>query len=1168
MNKNMFQKVLCMILSVTLLLTSMGFTVSAANHKETSGVENPYVETTLEDMKQLAGTVPYAEYIQSQAGKKPGSGNIVIDVVADLNSEETDAAVFTPNQSQAVKDAKDAEPGNWTAFDFGKFGDTTLYLPATGKVAWNFNVEENQVGLYYIKIEYFTCTTAESSVSAIERGLRIGGRIPFSEVASITLDKNWAFDYFDTVVTDMPAGTPDSYDIDYYYDDDYLEYSGSDKKAYIKVVTSVVNCKKTVTTYTMRQDLIGNSMAPSAEAAPTWNTAYLQDDTGYYSGYFAFGLDYGHSTFTLEAERDPVIIKSITFEPAVESAAAKSYADYLKGFESLGAKAPSNGQIIKIEAEFPDMVSDSSVAPSNDNSSPATYPIISGTQLYNAIGETGFSAVGQWAAYKFRVTESGFYNFGMRFKQNALQGMFACRTLKLAGGDYGETPAVPFAEAYNVKFAYVDDWQSSYLTDGVNGPFRFYFEEGKEYTMYLECSLGTLKEQIQKAEAALNEVNAAYLKIIQLTGTDPDEYNDTYDFMQVMPDVPYVIQLHAKSLKGVHEYLKEECGTNGAHIATLETIYNLFHKTSADNGDNIASNLSNLKSYLGTLGTWINDSKASTVIIDSIVVAPMKLDKDGKLVEDNNALPKVKANFFQSMWFEIVAFFSSFAIDYDQMGVTVKTEKKAEHIDVWIAAGRDQANIWRTMIDAQGGFTDRTGVSVALKLVAGGTLLPSILSRKGPDVYLGLGSSEVINYAIRSAVLGVNGLDPRLTDEQNAVFNSTLYTYKDGDTYTTQSTPKAGVEASFVMRPFSEVTDQKYFAKAAMDTIMISPGVERDKDGNVVRALPAVAYGVPRTMQFAMMFYRMDILADLNLTVPETWDDLLSILPILQSNNMQIGVSYVQALDYMIYQEGGSMWKYTDESKYDAAYAGAAVDLDSNIALRAFDFTCRLYSDYSFPVSFDAANRFRTGEMPLLLGSYADLYNQLVVYATEISGLWEFCSLPGSYMRDENEDFKLDENGKKIFNYNSLATVTSTILLSGCEKRGNLRPAWQFVQWETAAEQSAEYGNRIVAIMGPSAKYETANLQAIENLSWTASEKRAIKNQMDHMSSIVNYPGSYIIARYISFAFLDAVNNNANAVDAMKSYIGAINMEITRKRSEFDLWTTEETLVEKSPSQS
>ena len=1140
MKNKLFQKVLCMILSVTLLLTSMGFTVSASSVKENPNDENPYKPTTLEEMQTLVGALPYAEYAANNAGFKAGPSTLKLDItnfIVDAGADKNNEKLSVVANSQYIKDAIAESSKNWVDFGYDENAASSVYLPATGEVSWNLSVSPEQEGLYYIKVEYFSCITDESSVSAIERGFRIDGRIPFSEVSNLSFDKNWTFDYISTEVVDAP-GEADSYDVDYVW--------GGDVHAYIKVVTSVENGKKTVTKYKISQDNIGNSMAPSAMATPDWSTYYLQDPTGYHSGYFAFLLLQGDHTITLKAERDPMIIKSFEFVPATEAAETLSYADYLAKYESKTDKVAEGGNKIVIEAEFPDAVSDASVAPSNDNTSPVTSPVVSGTQLYNIIGETGFSSVGQWAAYKFKVTDSGFYNFGMRFKQNALQGMFVCRTLKLIGGDYGDngTAAVPFAEAYNVKFDYFDGWQSSYLTDGEN-VFQFYFEEGVEYTLYLECSLGTLKEYIQIAEKALSNCNDAYLRILQLTGTDPDEYSDSYNFMEVMPEVLITLLEESIALQNVHESLKEICGTNGAHIANLETIYMLFNKVGSDRGANIAANLSTFKSYLGTLGTWINDSKSSTVMIDSIVVAPM-IESDGQLVADESALPRVNANFFESMWFEIVAFFSSFVIDYDQMGVTAEIKENVEHIDVWISAGRDQSQIWRTMIDAQGGFTDKTGVSVALKLVTGGTLLPSILSRKGPDVYLGLGAAEVINYAIRDAVLGVNGLDPRFSDEQNSTFTTTYYTYKeDNGTYTTTTEKRDGVEPNFVTNDFNTVTTGN-FATAAMDTIMISPGVVENGDGTV-NALPAVCYGIPRTMQFSMMFYRMDILADLQLEVPETWDDLLSILPVLQSNNMQIGVTYVQALDFMIYQAGGNMWKYTDTNRYDAAYAGSAIDLDSELALATFEFTCRLYSDYSFPVSFDGANRFRTGEMPIYIGSYADFYNQLVVYATELAGLYEFCSLPGSYREDTGE-----------FNYNSLAQVTATIILNGCEKRGNLLPAWQFVQWETADVQSAEYGNRIVAIMGPSAKYETANLNAIDDLSWTASEKAAIMNQMDHMSSIVNYPGSYIISRYLSFAFLDAVNNDANAVDAMRSYIGAINSEIERKRAEFGLWVPTE----------
>lgn len=1127
MKKSLFRKVLCFVLSVTVLLSCMGFSVSAASLKDDPDAEHPYSVPSIEEMQSLVGTVTYSEYLADYGSYPAGPSSIMLDI---FNYTATSDKIVAVKDSEIVQNAMLENPENWTSF--GDNADKSIYLPSSGDITWHFDITSGQAGLYYIKIDYFSCITNESSVSAIERLFRINGKIPFSEASSITLKKDWTFNNI-SVETFDAAGEADMYDIDYTWG------AGED---YYKIVTCIENGVKTVTTYKLSSDIIGNSMSPGSTAAATWNSYYIADDSGYHLGNFAFYLSDGSNSFTFEAERDPVIIKSIELVPAADIDSMMSYDDYLSIYQNKTEYADPDS-IITIEGEFPDFVSDASVSPSNDNTSAINKPAQSGSQIYNVIGETGYSSVGQWAAYKFRVKDTGFYNFGMRFKQNALQGMYVCRTLKLSGGDYGlsdGTPTAPFSEAYNTQFNYVDGWQSSFLSDGSGTPFLFYFEEGVEYTLYLECSLGTLKEYIKLAEVALTEVNAAYLRILQLTGTDPDEYNDSYDFAEVMPDVLITLLEQAVSLQKVHTELKELCGTNGSHIATLETIYTLLNKMGNDDGKEIAANLSTLKSYLGTLGTWINSSKSSTIMVDTIVVTPMLEGEMGPL-HNTEALPRAEANFFESLWFEIQAFFASFYIEYDNMGLTAEPDDDAAHISVWIASGRDQSQIWRTMIDARGGFTDSTGSSVALKLVSGGTLLPSILSRKGPDVYLGLGASDTINYAIRDAVIGVNGLDPRLDADENAVFTTTRYTYKYGEgDYETTTEYRGEENLSFTTLPYNKVVDGN-FAQAAIDTITISPGQVLDENGDLI-GLPAVTYGLPRTMQFSMMFYRMDVLANIGHTVPETWDDLLSILPVLQANNMQIGVSYIAALDFMIYQKGGSMWKYTDTSLYEDIYAGAKIDLDSNIALEAFDYTCRLYSDYSFPVSYDAANRFRTGEMPILIGSYADLYNQLVVYATELSGLWEFCSLPGSFREDGT------------FNYDSLASVSATVLLNGCDTRGNLIPAWQFAQWETAEEQSAEYGNRIVAIIGPSAKYETANLNSIDDLSWTASEKAAIMNQMDHMSSIVNYPGSYIINRYMQFAFLDAVNEDANAVDALTSYIDAINSEIARKRQEFGLW--------------
>ena len=1067
--------------------------------------------------------------------------------------------------------------------NFGDYKDSSVYLTTISKstvggqtsssasqVSWSFNVPEGKAGLYYLQIEYYNCNTEESSVSAIQKKLLLDGKVPFSEVSSITFDKHWSYNNF---VTSTPVAAPADAEVG-----TTTEYKADDS-GYYKIVKEIyvengVKMEKT-TTYTISQDINGNSMAPLAEGVSEWSTYICRDDSGYHDGYFNFYLSQGDHIITLESEREPVVIRSIKFIPATATASSIiSYEDYLEQHKD---KADAKGEIVSIQAEFPDLVSDSTVAASNDNTSAITYPITSKAQLFNVIGETGYNAVGQWAAYKFTVNESGMYNLAMRYKQSALEGMFICRAIKLSGGEYGledGSPEAPFAEAYNARFDYDKNWQSEYVGAYINGEktnFKLYFEEGVEYTLYLECALGDLREYIQIVETSLANLNEAYLKIVQYTGASPDE-NQNYKFHEKFPEVLVTLLKEAITLTKVADDLEALCGTNGSHIATLDTVARVLNTMGKENGIEIAANLSNLKTYLGTLGTWINSSKEGTMMVDSISVVPIDAD-------DDQMIPYANANFFESIWFEICSFIYSFFTNYEQMGLTSIPEEGASTVDVWIAMGRDQSQIWRSMIDSKGGFTDTYGSAVALKLVTGSTLLPSILSGKGPDVYLGLGSGDVINYAIRDAVIGVSGNDPHLTEEDNLVFSSFYYRDAEGNLQAPQAVKLSDAEAAsrgwtLVSRSFeatvkgddlvynSKETPSKddNFSPAAIKTLTIySPANDAsnaspDADPNAYQAYKEalshyhdnldVTYGIPMTMGFAMMFYRMDVLAELDQEVPETWDQLLEILPVFQANNMDIGVAYISALDFMMYQMGGSMWKYTDTDKYESKYAGAKIDLDSDVALEAFDFVCRLYTDYSFPVSYDTANRFRTGEMPIVIGDYASIYNTLVVFATDISGLWEFSSLPGS--------ITVDENGNEVYNYDSLAGVSATIILNGCD---NLLSAWQFVQWQTSPSVQATYGNRIVSLIGPAAKYETANLLAIEDLSWTANEKAAIANQMAHLDAVVNYPGSYIYSRYMKFAFLDVYNDGAIPHDAMMSYIDAINAEISRKREEFGLPT-------------
>jgi cytochrome c556 len=135
MKKNLFRKVLCFILSVTTLFGAVGVSASAASYK---GDES--TSATLEEMESLVGTLSYAEYLKtySDVVNREGLGSISVDVT----KFEGNGSIVS--ESDACTGSMSENPDAWAEFgDENK--DTSVYLPATGSVTWQFKIDDNCV---------------------------------------------------------------------------------------------------------------------------------------------------------------------------------------------------------------------------------------------------------------------------------------------------------------------------------------------------------------------------------------------------------------------------------------------------------------------------------------------------------------------------------------------------------------------------------------------------------------------------------------------------------------------------------------------------------------------------------------------------------------------------------------------------------------------------------------------------------------------------------------------------------------------------------------------------------------------------------------------------------------------------------------------------------------
>ena len=376
-------------------------------------------------------------------------------------------------------------------------------------------------------------------------------------------------------------------------------------------------------------------------------------------------------------------------------------------------------------------------------------------------------------------------------------------------------------------------------------------------------------------------------------------------------------------------------------------------------------------------------------------------------------------------------------------------------------------NTLRSLINSD--FTKKTGIKVELELVSAGTLLPSVLAGTGPDVALGNPIGDPINLALRNAAYDLS----KFSD------------YNE------------------VVKRFSEQAMVPYTYQNAV-------------------------YALPETMQFNVMFYRKDILGELGLNVPQTWNEWDSVISELSKKNMMVGLPHDQnILLMMMYQMGSELYNNNGES----------VNLDSKEAYLAFERLTEYYTLYDFDTEYDFVNRFRTGEMPLAIADYT-VYNQLSLFAPEIQGDWGMALIPGTVKSDGAVDRTNTFSG------------TSTILLNSTK---NPDTSWEFMKWWSSEDIQTSYCNEMETVINASAKQPTANLEALKKLPWASGDLDTLIKAWDFLKGTPEVPGGYYVTRAYTFAFNQVINDSVEPSETLQKQIKSINSELTRKRKEFGI---------------
>ncbi|MCU9612681.1 extracellular solute-binding protein [Caldibacillus lycopersici] len=395
-------------------------------------------------------------------------------------------------------------------------------------------------------------------------------------------------------------------------------------------------------------------------------------------------------------------------------------------------------------------------------------------------------------------------------------------------------------------------------------------------------------------------------------------------------------------------------------------------------------------------------------------------------------------------------------------------------LEIWVNRPRQYVELIQNLADQS--FTPETGIKVQFSIMPDESkLILASAANNQPDVAIGVSNWLPYELAIRDAVYD-------------------LHQFGDFESYS------------------------KQFSPGAFLPLMIDDSV----------------YAIPETQDFFVQFYRKDILEKLNIPVPNTWDDVVQILPELQRYGMNYytpiagatgSKPFATTVPY-VYQFGGELYSEN----------GMLTAIDEEESLQAIQFMADLNTIYSMPMQVpNFYNHFRYSTLPVGIANFTT-YVQLTSAAPEIAGWWDISPYPGVEQEDGTVSRWATGSGQSGMIFNGTKSADDS---------------WEFLKWWMSTDTQTEFANTLQLLYGPEYMWNTANLEAFKNLPWPEEHKETILAQWEYLKEVPKTPGSYILEREISNIWNKIVFEGENTRAAIDDSVIAINREMIRKMEEF-----------------
>ena len=594
---------------------------------------------------------------------------------------------------------------------------------------------------------------------------------------------------------------------------------------------------------------------------------------------------------------------------------------------------------------------------------------------------------------------------------------------------------------------------------------------GEPYLFYLKKGRNTLSMTVKIGPTGeiieqLNESSLMLSRLIRkiiMITGNNPDLNYDYELNKSIPGLVESFHEITDKLQDCADKMQELSIKMPAAAYNLKAVRTQLLKMAAK-PDIIPKSFDELNNALSSFGGLAQGLQQQPLSLDYIVIAAPE-----------SKVRDYKSSVLSKLWATLVNFMSSFFKDYDNVGTTLDAGYDVDTtINVWVTRGKEWGELLKEIADED--FTPKTGIEVKINIMpqaaaSTGSVNPLMLainSGKAPDVVMGSSSGTPVEYAFRGAVADITKFE-----------------------------------------------DFKEVASRFVPEMLIPYGID-DK-----------VYALPETTNFRVMYYRKDILNELGIRLPDTWEELYSkVLPILYQNGMQF---YFPAnFDVFLYQKNGQYFRNK----------GRASALDTPEAFQAFKELCELYYSYGVPVAADFFNRFRTGEMPIGIGDFS-FYTYVSAAAPELNGLWGISQIVGH----KGEDGKINRTVGSV-------SIDATFITDQSKKQ---QEAWEFLKWWSDAETQKNYSRQIESRIGIQARWTSANVDAFLNLPWKSGERDIIKEQQKWIKETPIYLGSYFSGRHVGNAWNRVVIGGDEARGSLEQAVKDINKELKRKQEQYGL---------------